>query len=70
MIDIKSIVKGGETVEFSHYFDGSLWYTTSNGDVFPVPLEDVGTATFNKQEKAILMMRYMRKANKVEGEIV
>jgi hypothetical protein len=29
---------------------------------FPVPLEDVGEATLNAEEKAITYMRYIRKA--------
>lgn len=32
------------------------------GMVFPVPLEDVGDATLHKEEKAIMLMRYIRKA--------
>lgn len=29
---------------------------------FPVPLEDVGDATLMKEDKAIIFMRYIRKA--------
>lgn len=29
---------------------------------FPVPLSDIGDATLHKEEKAILLMRYIRKA--------
>lgn len=56
---LKDYVKDGKMVSFSHYFDGSLWYETDDGFVFPVP--DIGTATFQKTEKALLMMRYIRK---------
>lgn len=29
---------------------------------FPVPLDDVGDATLEKEDKAIMFMRYIRKA--------
>lgn len=29
---------------------------------FPIPVEDLGEATLNHEEKAILLMRYIRKA--------
>ncbi len=29
--------------------------------MFPVPVSDVGDGTFNAEEKAMLMMRYIRK---------
>jgi hypothetical protein len=28
---------------------------------FPVPITDIGTATFHNAEKALLLMRYVRK---------
>ena len=63
MIDIKRAVRGGLQVRFLYYRDGSLWYSTYFDEVFPVPIEDIGNATFNAEEKAILLMRYMRKWN-------
>jgi hypothetical protein len=39
-----------------------LWYQTNDtGFVFPVPVEDIGTATFSREEKSLIMMRYIRK---------
>lgn len=61
MKTVKDYVAGGKIVSFSRYFDGNLWYTTDDGFEFPVPIEDIGTATFTATEKAILMMRYIRK---------
>ena len=61
---LKEIVKGNQA-NFSHYRAGHLYYNvTVEGEQFsfPVPIEDVGDATFLKQEKAIIMMRYIRKA--------
>lgn len=63
MLDIKRAVSDNRLVTFKYYRDGSLWYETEFGELFPVPVEDIGNATFNKAEKAILLMRYMRKFN-------
>ena len=62
-IDIKKAVYNDRKVTFAYFRDNALWYKTEEGQVFPVPLSDTGGATFNYQEKAILLMRYMRKFN-------
>jgi len=59
MITLKDRVRGNVT--FTHYFDGSLWYKTEDGFSFPVPVSDIGTATFLASDKAMLFMRYIRK---------
>lgn len=61
---LKHLVKDN-TVKFEFYRAGHLYYNIEhNGETyqFPVPVEDVGDATFNKTDKAILFMRYIRKA--------
>ena len=50
-----------QKVHFQYYRDMELWYTTDSGFLFPVPIRDTGTATFLKEDKAILFMRYIRK---------
>ena len=62
-IDIKNAVIDNKQVSFAYYFDGDLWYMTEDGEMFPVPVSDIGTATFLNKDKAILFMRYMRKWN-------
>lgn len=57
---IKDIVKG-QQAHFVFYRDRSLFYETDSGFQFPVPIDDAGSATFNQEEKAILLMRYIRK---------
>ena len=57
---ILDIVKN-QNAHFVFYRDNSLFYETDNGFLFPIPIEDAGSATFNKEEKAILLMRYIRK---------
>jgi hypothetical protein len=66
MIDIKSCVQS--VVSFEYYREKNLYYKTRNGDVFAVPIDDLGTATVNHEEKGILLMRYMRKHNQLLEE--
>ncbi len=63
-LTLKDIVKNNQ-VQFSHYRAGHLYYNVSvaEGDYsFPVPTTDIGDATFLNKDKAIIMMRYIRKA--------
>ncbi len=60
MSKIKDIVKD-QQAHFVYYRDHSLFYETDSGFQFPVPIEDAGSATINSEEKAILLMRYIRK---------
>lgn len=58
-MSIKQHIEG--TCTFQYYKDSSLWYKTESGLLFNVPISDIGNATFNYQEKGLLMMRYIRK---------
>jgi hypothetical protein len=65
-VDIKEIVKDN-TVSFAKYRQGYVYYTVrvpSEGIeyMFPVPLSDIGDATLLATEKAMTLMRYIRKA--------
>ena len=60
MTNIKDIVKD-KKAHFVFFRDRALFYETDDGFQFPVPVEDAGSATFNAEEKAILLMRYIRK---------
>lgn len=67
MYTLKDHVRGA--VNFSHYFDGNLWYETSTTNfLFPVPVSDTGTAKFLATDKAMLFMRYVRKHMELLGE--
>lgn len=61
--DLKSGVKN--SVKFSEYRKGNLWYMARDDQdnilTFPVPIEDVGDATFMDVDKGIYFMRYIRK---------
>ncbi len=59
-MNIKDIVKN-QNAHFVFYRDRSLFYETDNGFQFSVPVSDAGSATINSEEKAILLMRYIRK---------
>ena len=60
-MSIKEMVKPGKSVYFDHYQNKELWYITDCGFEFPVPIDDTGAATFARQDKAMLFMRWIRK---------
>lgn len=60
-MDIKSMVSNDKKVSFKYYRDGTLWYITECGFLFPVPISDIGNATFHAEDRAMLFMRYIRK---------
>ena len=59
-LNITEIVKD-QTATFLYYIDGNLWYATDNGFKFPIPIDDTKGACFNKEHKAITLMRWIRK---------
>jgi hypothetical protein len=66
IMHIKQIVKDNE-VRFMRYRQGVAYYSVyvqaeHAAYVFPVPLADIGDATLLDRDKAILFMRYIRKA--------
>ena len=65
-MDIKDIVKDN-TVRFLRYRKGVAYYVVrvpaeDASYTFPVPLDDIGDATLQAEDKAILFMRYIRRA--------
>jgi len=64
-------IKSGETTigdlvknkkaTFQYYRQGDLIYQTEDGFEFPVPISDCGEATFDKEHKAMELMRWIRK---------
>lgn len=65
-MNIKDIVKGNH-VRFLRYRQGVMYYCVTvpgaaDELMFPVPIADVGDATLEAQEKAIMLMRYIRRA--------
>lgn len=61
MKNIKDMVKNNKKANFIAYKESNLYYTTECGFVFPVPISDIGDGVFNATEKAMLLMRYIRK---------
>jgi len=58
---LKEMIKDNRRVTFVRYKEGELWYATEDGFEFPVPIDDVGSATMLSTDKALLFMRYIRK---------
>jgi len=61
MKTIGEFVKGNKVAKFKYYRAGNLYFETECGFVFPVPADDLGEATIHADEKAIHLMRYIRK---------
>jgi hypothetical protein len=61
MLTIKEMVKD-KVVRFLYYRDYALVYTTEDGFKFSVPIDDTGNGIFKAEDKAILFMRWIRKA--------
>jgi thymidylate kinase len=61
-LSIKDMVKDNKKVVFTRYRHGNLYYKTEDGFEFPVPTSDIGDATFLAEDRAMLFMRYIRKA--------
>ena len=68
MKNIKDMVNQNKKARFVYFRDGALHYETEDGFIFPVPVNDAGSATFNAEEKALLLMRYIRKYLKMLEE--
>lgn len=63
-MNIKELIKDNK-VYFDSYRQGIFYYKILfNGDhyIFPVPIDDIGTATLLATDKAITYMRWIRKA--------
>lgn len=58
---LKEMVKDNRTARFVFFRDRALHYETEDGFIFPVPVDDAGSATFRADERAIVLMRYIRK---------
>lgn len=68
MYNIKEMVTDNKKAKFLYYKMDELWYETETGFKFPVPITDCGDGVFNAEEKALLLMRYIRKHIKVLEE--
>jgi hypothetical protein len=65
MRSIPEMVRHQQVARFTHYRDQQLWYVTECGFAFPVPISDIGEATFQAEEKAVLLLRYLRPQHKL-----
>jgi hypothetical protein len=59
-VNIKDMVKD-KRVRISFYRDKQLFYKTEDGFELPVPIDDLGNATFLAEDKAILFISWIRK---------
>jgi len=58
---IGELVKGGKWAEFQRFdYEGNLWYSVDDFD-FPIPPAESKGGVFKRNEKAINLMRWIRK---------
>ena len=70
-MNVKDIVKDN-TVRFVRYRQGIAYYGVDVAEgtfEFPVPIDDIGNATLELEDRAILFMRYIKQAMK-EGSFI
>lgn len=71
-MDIKRVVRDGNKAQFLYLRKGFMYYGVEVDGVkykFPIDItdqEELGDATFESEEKAITLMRYIRKAMAAE----
>ena len=69
-LTVSYIIKNSYEANFNFYRQGYIYYRIvvkheyddERPYIFPVEVNDLGTATLNHREKPITMMRYIRKA--------
>ena len=59
--NVKQHVIDNQKVTYKFYQNGSLWYETEKGLLFEVPISETGSGIFNREEKAINMMKWINK---------
>ena len=58
---LKDLVTNGKQAKFAFYRDSTLYYETECGFIFAIPVSDTKGASFNAEEKAVHLMRWIRK---------
>ena len=61
MNSLKDMVIDGKKAKFVFYRDSILHYKTECGFIFTIPVSDTKGASFNAEEKAVHLMRWIRK---------
>jgi hypothetical protein len=60
-MNVKDHVNNNQKVIFQFYRSGVLYYKTEQGLIFEVPVSDCGDAVFNREDRAMYFMRWIRK---------
>lgn len=60
-MNLKDMIKDNKKVHFKFYRSHILFYETDDGFLFEVPVSEVGTGTMERDDRAILFMRWIRK---------
>jgi len=60
MVNVIEHIRNGQKAKFEFYRNGTLYYKTEKGLLFEIPSSDTGDAVFNAEEKASVLMRWIR----------
>ena len=60
MRTVKEMVKDKQVVLFKYYRDGTLWYSTECGFMFPVHVRDIEGTTMPAEDRAMIYMKYIK----------
>lgn len=60
MVKVIEHVRKGQKAKFQFYRNGTLYYKTEQGLLFEIPKKDTGDAVFNAEEKASVLMKWIR----------
>ncbi len=60
-MNLKDMIKDDKKVHFKFFRGNTLFYETEDGFLFEVPANDIGTGIMNRDDKAIVYMRWIRK---------
>lgn len=69
-VTVKELISDNKIAKFSHYRNGLMYYSVETKEgayTFPIDIRDtndIGEATFNVEEKAIHLMRYINRSLK------
>ena len=69
-MNIEQILQKNESVNFTFFLSGKLWYRTESGFKFPVPIKGSGQSVFLNEDRANRFYPYIKAhALKLEEKI-
>lgn len=61
MVKVREHVEKNQKAQFEFYRGSTLYYRTDKGLLFEIPVSETGDAVFKNQERAIILMKWIRR---------